>query len=246
MSRTFEGAQLTQAHRLAQTGIAAQTTAAVLDTWDLLDVEDLDRTAPRWLRVVRPVLVDQHRKSARASAVYFKAFRAVELDTAERVPVTITLAAPVLEQLITSMRVQGPVRAKALVAAGVPQLRAMEKASVEMARTAARLALGGGRDTIDGAIRTDPKAIGWARVTSGNPCAFCAMLASRGPVYRSEDTAAGFEYHDGCFCTAEPTYSRDADWPAGSRELRDRWDAATEGASGTDALNAFRRSLAGG
>ncbi len=30
----------------------------------------------------------------------------------------------------------------------------------------------------------------WRRVTDGNPCGFCAMLASRGPVYTSEESAS--------------------------------------------------------
>lgn len=42
--------------------------------------------------------------------------------------------------------------------------------------------------------------VGWARVLAGETnCAFCAMLASRGPVYRSGLTA-GFEAHDNCDC----------------------------------------------
>lgn len=49
-----------------------------------------------------------------------------------------------------------------------------------------------------------PAHTGYARVLSGaESCAFCAMLASRGPVY-SEDTVMtrrdGRRYHDGCDC----------------------------------------------
>lgn len=42
----------------------------------------------------------------------------------------------------------------------------------------------------------------WARVLTGaENCAFCAMLASRGPAYASEDTASG-QWHDHCDCVA--------------------------------------------
>lgn len=49
-----------------------------------------------------------------------------------------------------------------------------------------------------------PARVGYARVLSGREsCAFCAMLASRGPVY-SKDTVVrrrdGRRYHDGCDC----------------------------------------------
>lgn len=50
------------------------------------------------------------------------------------------------------------------------------------------------------------RRVGYARVLSGKEsCAFCAMLASRGPVY-SEDTVVrrrdGRRYHDNCDCVA--------------------------------------------
>lgn len=45
--------------------------------------------------------------------------------------------------------------------------------------------------------------LGWARVLTGERnCSFCAMLASRGAVYKSEKTA-GFEPHDRCDCHPE-------------------------------------------
>lgn len=44
--------------------------------------------------------------------------------------------------------------------------------------------------------------LGWARVLVGEVnCGFCAVLASRGPVYKSEKTA-GFRAHTGCDCEA--------------------------------------------
>ena len=63
---------------------------------------------------------------------------------------------------------------------------------------------------------TDPTAsksvLGWARVLVGEEnCPFCAMLASRGPVYtektvllagRESRTRNGLQFHDHCDCTA--------------------------------------------
>ena len=56
---------------------------------------------------------------------------------------------------------------------------------------------------------------GWARVPSGaETCPWCLILASRGAVYRSKDTAAGRKYHGDCDCT--PTLVRDeSDYPDG-------------------------------
>ena len=52
----------------------------------------------------------------------------------------------------------------------------------------------------------------FARVTHPNkngPCGFCAMLASRGPVYKSSESAGirADRYHDHCFCTCTPVFT---------------------------------------
>ena len=58
---------------------------------------------------------------------------------------------------------------------------------------------------IDNADR-DPQARGWMRV--GTPeCGWCAMLISRGAVYRSRSTA-GFAAHDHCKCACCPAWDR--------------------------------------
>lgn len=74
-----------------------------------------------------------------------------------------------------------------------------------------------GRETVDlstGADRARPR---WARVPTGAvTCAFCVMLASRGPVYRSERTAGGdgIRFHADCDCVATPMWD-ETDLPAG-------------------------------
>lgn len=66
------------------------------------------------------------------------------------------------------------------------------------------------------AVLDDPDApegarpVAWARVLSGaENCAFCIILASRGPVYRTKASAGGLKataYHDLCDCEAVPIY----------------------------------------
>lgn len=86
----------------------------------------------------------------------------------------------------------------------------------EMAARAHREVMRAGREKVQ---RTAPL---WRRVTDGKPCGFCAMLASRGPVYRSEATArgAGGRYHDHCGCTVEPHYGSFAEWKPTPEEQR--------------------------
>ncbi|PKV80904.1 VG15 protein [Nocardia fluminea] len=114
------------------------------------------------------------------------------------------------------------------------------------------------RETFVATANTAADEIGWARVLSGTEnCAFCAMLASRGPVYRSDKSALsvvggrrgprgsrelGERYHDNCDC--ECVLVRvDQDW-AGREEferLRRMWVAASA-AHADDAQRAFNRS----
>lgn len=76
--------------------------------------------------------------------------------------------------------------------------------------------------------------IGWARVLTGEEnCPFCAMLASRGPVY-SEETVLAREadrgrYHDHCDCVAVLVV-KGRPWEGEDqfKELQDLWDDARD------------------
>lgn len=70
-----------------------------------------------------------------------------------------------------------------------------------------------GRQTIDRCMDADPADVRYARIPRGpKTCAFCSMLASRGWVYRSKETASqrkrGERYHDRCDCAIVPSWSR--------------------------------------
>lgn len=97
-----------------------------------------------------------------------------------------------------------------------------------------------GRDVIDFAVEKDKRIKRVARGTSGDPCAFCAMLASRGFVYRSEATA-GFKAHRNCHCYAIVRWSTDSELPALNQYYKEQWPIITRGYSGNDSLNAWRR-----
>lgn len=105
-----------------------------------------------------------------------------------------------------------------------------------------------GRDAISGAIRQDRKIIAVARGTSGDPCAFCAMLASRGFKYRSEASARAWEgieeiekVHINCHCFPIVRFIRESELPELNRYFQAKWKTETAGFAGNDALNAFRR-----
>ena len=112
---------------------------------------------------------------------------------------------------------------------------------VNVSGTVSRDVLAGGRDTIFAEQIRDPRAIGVARITGAAACAFCQMLASRGDVYLSEESAGQIdgqmmEWHTNCGCGIEVAYEG-YQMNARSLEQKRLWDASDH------TLNGFRRDL---
>ncbi|WP_165218192.1 hypothetical protein [Schaalia sp. ZJ1691] len=77
-----------------------------------------------------------------------------------------------------------------------------------MSQAAQMIAVNGARSMVESMGGSDRRRMGWVRVSgSGKPCAFCAMLLSRGAVYESKATAQTVGgYHPGCKCYAVPMF----------------------------------------
>lgn len=96
-----------------------------------------------------------------------------------------------------------------------------------------------GRMTIINAVQSDRAAKGWARETEPGACSFCALLASRGAVYRREKSA-DFPAHNNCRCFAEPVFTA-YEPTAQVRGWQQLYRESTRGVSGGAAMrNAFR------
>jgi hypothetical protein len=96
------------------------------------------------------------------------------------------------------------------------------------------------------------RPVAWARgLTGADNCAFCIMLASRGAVYKSKQTASrsweGKKYHRRCDCVPIPIYSSKEFYASPEGQQADRaykfWLATTGKYDGLGKLNAFRRAL---
>jgi hypothetical protein len=145
------------------------------------------------------------------------------------------------DQVTTSLRIMGPVAFKTHMARSGSEESSLRVMTDQLSRTAASRVLDGDRDTVMATFADSDVMVGYRRqLNSPNPCAFCAMLASRGAVYSKQ--SATFEAHKpGCTCSAVPLYERE-DEPESVRALQTQWEAATAGLSGRDALAAFRRA----
>lgn len=123
-----------------------------------------------------------------------------------------------------------------------------DKALRDAAAAIQRIVADADRSAIEASVNADPARPYWARSAQSDACAFCALLATRGPAYRSEETAGGDEanrYHVHCSCVAVPVWDRGAfevpdyvgDWLGVYTEARSK---AGPGAPLTDLLAQMR------
>lgn len=97
---------------------------------------------------------------------------------------------------------------------------------------------------------------GWYRQPKLGACPFCLMLASRGAVYGSQETASvtghagrqrgargnGKQYHDSCGCVAVRAGKDGV--PQDIQNLQDTWYEVTKGTSGQGMRDAWNKALA--
>ena len=106
---------------------------------------------------------------------------------------------------------------------------------------AQRMMAGQSRETVMRNVDKDKAATGrWARDARASGCAFCLMLASRGPVYTSQDVG-DFNAHDSCYCVAVPDFD-DYEEPPHLAEFRETYTDARDSVGGrtSDILSELR------
>jgi hypothetical protein len=126
--------------------------------------------------------------------------------------------------------------------------RALQVAEKNLVAGAERLVLNQARETTVENVQRDRKARAWAREVRPGCCAFCALNASRGAVYKTRDSAGAdinskftgsgqFKFHNDCHCDVVPVFGA-FEMSATAREAKAVYENRGDG----DALNAFRRS----
>ncbi|MCU1500575.1 MAG: hypothetical protein JWM47_4528 [Acidimicrobiales bacterium] len=236
MARTALGAALTREHYRGQLQVRAAALRDFTRLWPIWDGSD--KAFGHLVSAAIPVVTLHHGLSRDLAAGYFQAFRRAERVNGTAAP---RLAPEVdYEALAGTLYKTGRNMTRDAVYAGKSPQAARQLALIRTSGTLGRFALLGGRDTLVASSEEDKKTEGWVRVTGDECCSFCAMLASNGPTYSEE--GSGFEAHDHCSCSAEPSYAG-SEWPGRAREFRDLWDAHAKNAS--EPLTAFRQALAG-
>lgn len=245
MAITDEGAELTRRHRRQQLGIRADALRDFNEVWLTWDFGDPD-SYDRMVTASSAVVAERNRESSEAAVRYLRGFHVVEGQPGQ--PDVVVADRPSREQVRQSMDASGRAGVMRAVAAGFSPQAAAQAGQVRAAGTVGRLTMRGQQDTLVASARRNNAK--WQRVASADACAFCAMTASRGPVY-SEQTAH-FNSHDHCACSVELAY-RGSRMPDTSQRYRDKWDEAqhrarddpdwASAATSNDELNNFRRLL---
>ena len=88
-------------------------------------------------------------------------------------------------------------------------------------------------------VQADPQAVAWMRVTAANPCAWCAMLASRACL--QDGAVRWLPRAQPCRCSAAPVWSKEDAEALRNNDLYEQWKRVTRGYHKKDALNAWRR-----
>ncbi|WP_270409498.1 hypothetical protein [Brachybacterium paraconglomeratum] len=233
MALTSLGNELTQAHRQAQVELALRAAGEADVLWSELNPAD----PYPWALAQALLLSDRKAQSGRLAEAYLAEFSAAETGQ----PIRVAEPRTDLDRLVGVALGGGAHAVRNLTDAGVDESLALQQMRERFDEIVAAETQRTYREMIANTSRTQRKA--WRRVTHGTPCAFCAMLASRGPVY-TETTALtnahdGLRYHKGCKCTAEPWYGRWEDWQPTAAE-QPYVDAYFQAALQADAVKEMR------
>lgn len=223
-------------HRVAVGALATKARDSAVDLFDVvLDPEGLDASSAAWASQTASAL------RGGAAAVDREASRYLSAWGRERGR-SMGFVRPALvdSSLDRQLMLSGPIRIKTLVGNGVGRSAAVADARRRVGATAMKYVRD--RDRLDVIYSCRKQRVRCRRVTVGKTCAFCCMLAARGPVY-TKDTAA-FQAHVYCDCTYEPVDVPNAKWRASEAsdhdlELADLYDeaVASQKAAGTSGLS---------
>lgn len=272
-------------HQRRQEQIADSLRERIKSSFSVFDPHDLDRNSIEWTRTAVDAIHRAFEDSQIASDAFIREVRVLDAPDAPPLPGHLLASEAVREGARTlsphrdylvgpgrevlppfdeynaglRMLSAGPAYVKSQMPAPVGD--AMSKAADNAAGRAVEIALDGGRNLAYDTAARDRVAIGWRRVTDTNPCSFCAMLASRGTVFKEGSYAASdarfdppenlrqltegelpAKVHNNCRCSLVPVFTREERFSDEALAWRALWNKSTKGLRGNAALNAFRRA----
>lgn len=247
-------AVLDAAYRATQARTAIAVARILFNRWGEVEPENLAASGATWMRdAIAAVLAGQGRARSTADD-YVARVRSLQAPGAPLFtppppkPPNVEQIRKSLEFTAFSTTARELTRVDAVRAGEVEQpesdaesadrssqgrkAQLMEDAITRAASAAVRHITTAGHDRIYDLVEADPVATGYARVTKPGCCYFCAMLASRGFVYKEdsfEESDARFQgpgnvkVHDTCGCGLRPAFSRKEPAPERNEALEELW-----------------------
>ncbi|QNQ90726.1 hypothetical protein GP475_08805 [Corynebacterium poyangense] len=225
------------------------------------DPKEIRRSSQSFALKAAPIVHEFRRMSRETSIGYLEAFRDAEVPEPKREPIHIVEDDYGVEDIFEDLHDTSRIAMLQASKKGYTQEEIKKAGESAITGRATRIVADGGRKVIEGDIERGQGPIGYARVVDADPCAFCAMLASRGVsytglmgegegLYRSDSfiesnarfSGGGkFKVHDGCQCTLEPVYkvAGKIKLPGRGDELARAWARVASGEK--DPLAAWRR-----
>lgn len=229
-------------HREDQDNIGLSLALKLFPLWTIQRFTELDRSTPLWVSSVLPVVRTAYLQSQRVAAVFAADVRMAALpeepplpmelpsvELPEKVP-TYRFDSPFIPSEGTedqpavkfdefptadvsdSLKITGNYNVKAQMPGREEDL--MPKGLTNSSGAAMRQAMNGGRNATGNVVRFDRKVIGYARVTDGNPCWYCALLASRGAVFATDSFNKGGRLRfDGVLTKSDRDFKAPKDGP---------------------------------
>ena len=248
MAVSDAGRELTEAHQRAQRTLTGRALSRLAAAWAGVDIEDPASWAG-YIQTAEDLCGSAQSESASVAGRYLERFRRAELKALGMPVERLALTAPrfaMAGQFESALAAFGPSYVRQLVTSGMPLEGAMRLAIAGQFGKAMGLILSPGRDVLAEGIQADRRCLGYRRVCSGGACSFCAMLATRGAVYKAHSFGVGSvkgvgraEVHRSCQCSMEPVYSYSSKPTPDVRRFMAQWQAA-----GGDATQ-FRRLVEG-
>lgn len=272
-------------HQRRQEELADSLVPVVARSWRVVDFHDLSRTELPWVESVLPSAREAYVRSQGLTADFIPSYRDAkrfqdELDMSPGVvtlwddsrastdvlggntdDAEIVMLPPTLDERATvaSLLAAGPGSVKHRMPA--PRDESMAVGLSNAVGAVIEKSINGGREYARAYANASPDVVGWQRITDSDPCAFCALLASRGPRYfnlaRIAATDAKYTSDDGddgeeaakvhfhCKCSLIPVFDGSPEPLSGwARTAREVWEMESNlpaGSGWKDRRREYRR-----
>jgi hypothetical protein len=207
--------------RRAQAGLTSLLLRELLGLRRLINPNRLQATVPTWIDAVAVLVESYSEVSATLAADFYDGERdAAGVAGGFRVPLADS---PPEGQISNSLRwATKDLWPRDEDEATVAQLEPFDirlEAAMEKADGAVgRLVQNAGRETVQEAVRQDGSAVAYARAAALGCCYFCALMSSRGAIYKDRGTVGEdandrfvgddsvIKYHNYCRCQPIPVF----------------------------------------